>query len=674
MGCIRRKQAEQRTEPVPSTDPGETEEEQEPEAPHSFQNLHARHATPSKPSEQRRVLWPAANKEAQWRQFDEDVDATLNASCRGEVDQRLQLMSTLIISIGAERFGIKLPKAQNFARPNRRETKISQLRKELKALNRQYKKAGEEERPALRELRGILRQRLISLRRAEWHRRRGRERARKRTAFVANPFGFTKRLLGQTRSGTLQCSENEINQSLSATYSDSRREEELPTCRELPTPPIPSVQFNIKEPTLAEVRNIVRAARTSAAPGPSGVPYKVYKHCPRLLERLWRLIRVVWRRGKVAQQWRHSEGVWIPKEENASDITQFRTISLLSVEGKIFFKILANRLSEYLLRNSYIDTSVQKGGVQGMPGCLEHTGVITQLIREARENRGDLAVLWLDLANAYGSIPHKLVSKALTTYHVPEKITELIWDYYSGFSLRFTTGTTTSAWHRLEKGIITGCTMSVVLFALSMNMLVKAAEVECRGPLSRSGIRQPPIRAYMDDLTVTSTSVTGCRWLLRGLERIMAWARMIFKPAKSRSLVLRKGKVEDKYRFCVDGVPIPTVSEKPVKSLGKIFDSTLKDKAAVEAAQLKLKAWLAAVDKSGLPGKTQAVRVGNNTSKVITLNTGTPQGCVLIPLLITLMTHDCRLRLRSNHILKYADDTTVVDQLHLHPVWELQGL
>ncbi|XP_038131552.1 uncharacterized protein LOC119776958 [Cyprinodon tularosa] len=515
-------------------------------------------------------------------------------------------MSTLIISISAERFGIKLPKTQNFARPNRHETKISQLRKELKALNRQYKKAGEEERPALRELRGILRQRLISLRRAEWHRRRGRERARKRTAFVANPFGFTKRLLGQTRSGTLQCSENEINQSLSATYSDSRREEELPTCRELPTPPIPSVQFNIKEPTLAEVRNIVRAARTSAAPGPSGVPYKVYKHCPRLLERLWRLIRVVWRRGKVAQQWRHSEGVWIPKEENASDITQFRTISLLSVEGKIFFKILANRLSEYLLRNSYIDTSVQKGGVQGMPGCLEHTGVITQLIREARENRGDLAVLWLDLANAYGSIPHKLVSKALTTYHVPEKITELIRDYYSGFSLRFTTGTTTSAWHRLEKGIITGCTMSVVLFALSMNMLVKAAEVECRGPLSRSGIRQPPIRAYMDDLTVTSTSVTGCRWLLRGLERIMAWARMIFKPAKSRSLVLRKGKVEDKYRFCVDGVPIPTVSEKPVKSLGKIFDSTLKDKAAVEAAQLKLKALLAAVDKSGLPGKFKA--------------------------------------------------------------------
>ena len=178
-------------------------------------------------------------------------------------------------------------------------------------------------------------------------------------------------------------------------------------------------------------------------------------------------------------------------KENASDVSQFQTISLLSEEGKIFFKILANQLTEYLLRNSYIGTSVQKGELPGIPGCLEHTRVVTQLIREARENRGDLAVIWLDFNKAYGSIPHKLVSTALTTNHVPEKINKLIWDYYSSFSLRFTSGTT-SARHLLEKGIITGCTTSVVLFALAMNMKVKAAEVECRGPLSRSATRLPP--------------------------------------------------------------------------------------------------------------------------------------------------------------------------------------
>ncbi len=42
-----------------------------------------------------------------------------------------------------------------------------------------------------------------------------------------------------------------------------------------------------------------------------------------------------------------------------------------------------------------------------------------------------------------------------------------------------------------------------------------------------------------------------------------------------------------------------------------------------------------------LTGRPQAVRVGSNTSSTITLNTGAPQGCVLSPLLFTLLTHDC---------------------------------
>ncbi len=200
------------------------------------------------------------------------------------------------------------------------------------------------------------------------------------------------------------------------------------------------------------------------------------------------------------------------------------------MEGKIFFSVLARRMTDFLLKNKYIDTSVQKGGIPGVPGRLEHTGVVTQLIREAREGNGDLAVLWLDLTNAYGSIPHKLVETSLDRHHIPGKIKDLILNYYGNFRLRVTSGSITSNWHRLEKWFITGCTIFVILLTLAMNMLVKAAETECRGPLSKSRIRQPPIRAFMDDLTVTTTSVPGCRWILQGLEKLISWARMSFKP------------------------------------------------------------------------------------------------------------------------------------------------
>ncbi len=57
-----------------------------------------------------------------------------------------------------------------------------------------------------------------------------------------------------------------------------------------------------------------------------------------------------------------------------------------------------------------------------------------------------------------------------------------------------------------------------------------------------------------------------------------------------------------------------------------------------------------------LTGRSQVVRMGNNTSSPLTPNTGAPQGCVLSPLLYSLYTHDCTATHSSNVIVKFADD------------------
>jgi hypothetical protein len=54
-----------------------------------------------------------------------------------------------------------------------------------------------------------------------------------------------------------------------------------------------------------------------------------------------------------------------------------------------------------------------------------------------------------------------------------------------------------------------------------------------------------------------------------------------------------------------------------------------------------------------LMGRPQVVRVGNNTSATLILNTGALQGCVLSPLLYSLFTHDCTARQDSNTIIKF---------------------
>lgn len=107
-------------------------------------------------------------------------------------------MSKIIISYAAGKFGYEERKEKKgISKENRRELKIKQFRSELKTLRKQYKIAKPEERQPLRELRDLIRLNMKSLRRAEWHRRRRKERAKKRMAFLSNPFNFTKNLLGE---------------------------------------------------------------------------------------------------------------------------------------------------------------------------------------------------------------------------------------------------------------------------------------------------------------------------------------------------------------------------------------------------------------------------------------------------------------------------------------------
>lgn len=62
-------------------------------------------------------------------------------------------------------------------------------------------------------------------------------------------------------------------------------------------------------------------------------------------------------------------------------------------------------------------------------------------------------------------------------------------------------------------------------------MLVKSAEVKCRGTLTKSGVQQPFNKALLADLTVQATLIPGCRWwIFQGLKRLINWAHIDFEP------------------------------------------------------------------------------------------------------------------------------------------------
>ena len=61
-----------------------------------------------------------------------------------------------------------------------------------------------------------------------------------------------------------------------------------------------------------------------------------------------------------------------------------------------------------------------------------------------------------------------------------------------------------------------------------------------------------------------------------------------------------------------------------------------------------------------LTDRSQCVRLGKNVSDTRTISTGSPQGCVLSPLLFSLYTNCCTSSHDSVKLIKFADDTTLI--------------
>ncbi|KAK3744418.1 hypothetical protein RRG08_000851 [Elysia crispata] len=208
-----------------------------------------------------------------------------------------------------------------------------------------------------------------------------------------------------------------------------------------------------------------------------------------------------------------------------------------------------------------------------------------------------------------------MIQLALRMYHVPEDIQVMLDDYFSGFRMRFSTNSYTTDWINLEIGIAMGCTISPILFVMAMEVILKAAE-NSAGPANLGGgCYMPPLKAFMDDITIICSKEYETRRMLERLDVLMAWCRMKFKPKKSRSLSVRKGKIDATTIFTVASQQIPTVSQEPVKSLGRWHDSSMKDtKRGLETVELATEGLLA-INRCGLQVEAIEAKINEFTRR-----------------------------------------------------------
>jgi hypothetical protein len=102
-------------------------------------------------------------------------------------------------------------------------------------------------------------------------------------------------------------------------------------------------------PTMEELHLAVTSLADGKAPGVDGIPGEIWKHGgATLTNNLLLLIQQAWAEGSVPQEWKDANIVTIFKKGDRTQCGNYRGISLLSIAGKAFARILLNRLNAHI--------------------------------------------------------------------------------------------------------------------------------------------------------------------------------------------------------------------------------------------------------------------------------------------------------------------------------------
>ena len=357
-----------------------------------------------------------------------------------------------------------------------------------------------------------------------------RKQANEQRKFTADRYRYSKELFDPPNSATPTFGVDEAYRHFTKTNTDNDRSAVLQPLAGWKRPPEPTHAFQSLPPTLEQLKAAVACKKSKCAPGINAIPYIVYKKCPEILRFLLQIFKRVWKDKAIPVSWQRGVIVLIPKSSTTdlADPKEFRPIALLNSEGRLFFTLMEWRLSDYMIRNGYFDTAVQKGFMREVAGCVEHSETIYRAAQDARTHGRDLCVSWIDLANAYGSVKHSLVHFSLEWYHVPDHFCELMWHYYEGLMASVMVGKSQTDWFWFGIGVFQGCTVSTVLFNAGFNTSfqhLRPLQEDCAYQF-RYERKGKPLRllqtGYADDLAL----VTGTR---RGVDAFVNNERVLLR-------------------------------------------------------------------------------------------------------------------------------------------------
>ena len=150
----------------------------------------------------------------------------------------------------------------------------------------------------------------------------------------------------------------------------------------------------------------------------------------------------------------------IPKEGNAKECSNYRTIAVISHANKVRLKILQTSLQQYT--NCELP-DVQAGFKKGR-GTRDQIANIHWIIDKAREFQINIYLCFIDYGKAFDSVDHNKLWKILQEMGMPEHLTCLLRNPYAGQEATVRPGHGTTDSFQIRKGVHQGGIVSPCLF------------------------------------------------------------------------------------------------------------------------------------------------------------------------------------------------------------------
>ena len=113
-----------------------------------------------------------------------------------------------------------------------------------------------------------------------------------------------------------------------------------------------------------------------------------------------------------------------------------------------------------------------------MTGAYEHTAQLAHIIRQTKKKQRSLIVTHLDLKSAFGEEHYDLMPVVLNYHHIPPELIECIMSFYKDCATTVVTDSYTTSFLRIERGVLQGDCLSLIIFDLFINRFIQYVRQE----------------------------------------------------------------------------------------------------------------------------------------------------------------------------------------------------